>query len=213
MAMGEMERRCVAVGELRAERFTTENAETRKIGGYAALFGSLSEEMWGFREEIAPGAFARTLQDGADVRALFNHDANLVLGRTTAGTLRLQEDDRGLAFEIDLPETGYAADLWRLIDRGDVSQMSFGFRTVTDEWRMQDGTPLRTLQDVELYDVSPVTYPAYAATSVDVRSRVEELLTTDASSGEEGTEGTEGAQRGAPVSVLVRRLRVAEVEV
>lgn len=198
--MSEMERRCVEVGELRALKAAAgDGPEARRIGGYAALFNVVSEELWGFREEIAPGAFAQTLQDGTDVRALFNHDPNLVLGRSTAGTLRLQEDDRGLAFEIDLPDTSYAQDLWRLIERRDVSQMSFGFLVVTDEWRMQDGLPLRTVRTADLFDVSPVTYPAYAETNVAVRSRAQEICAEK--------------DRAAPVSVLLRRVELAELDV
>jgi len=126
------------------------------------------------------------------------------IGGSTAGTLRLQEDDRGLAFEIDLPDTGYARDLWRLVDRGDVSQMSFGFRTVTDSWRMEESVPTRTLEAVELFDVSPVTYPAYGETNVDVRSKAEALRTLE----------VEDVERGSvPVSVLKRRLAVIEAEV
>ena len=198
--MSEMERRCVEVGELRALKAAAgDGPEVRRIGGYAALFNTVSEELWGFREEIAPGAFAQTLQEGTDVRALFNHDPNLVLGRSTAGTLRLQEDDRGLAFEIDLPDTSYAQDLWRLIERRDVSQMSFGFLVVTDEWRMKDGLPLRTVRTADLFDVSPVTYPAYAETNVAVRSRAQEICAEK--------------DRAAPVSVLLRRVELAELDV
>lgn len=195
----EIERRCVTVDELRAVA-PDDGQDMRRIGGYAALFNTLSEEMWGFREEIAPGAFARSLDNGADVRALYNHDPNYVLGRSTAGTLRLHEDERGLAFEIDLPETRYAEDLWRLIQRGDISQMSFGFRTVTDEWRMQDGVPLRRLDEVELFDVSPVTYPAYGQTSVDVRSRAQALVQEDRD------------VLAVPTSVLRARVQLAEAD-
>ena len=153
-------RSCVA--ELRADE------HDGKIRGYAAVFDSLSEDLGGFREQIAHGAFSDTL--GADVRALWNHDANFVLGRTTSGTLTLREDSHGLAIEIDPPDTQQAKDLLISIRRGDVSQMSFGFYTQDDAWEQRDGENIRTLRKVELFDVSPVTYPAYQDTSVAVRS-------------------------------------------
>lgn len=161
----QIERRAFATA-LRIERRA--EGETRTIAGHAAVFNQLSEELWGFREVVAPGAFRKTL--GADVRALWNHDPNHVLGRSKSGTLRLREDEVGLAIEIDPPDTAMARDLVTLIERGDVSQMSFGFRTVTDSWRMLDGEPVRTLEEVELFDVSPVTFPAYPETDVAVRS-------------------------------------------
>lgn len=140
--------------------------ETRKITGYAAVFNSMSEDLGGFREIVAPGAFSETLD--ADVRALWNHDANLVLGRTKSGTLALSEDDRGLRVEITPPES--AGWMLEAMDRGDVDQMSFGFFVDDDEWKMQDGEPLRTLRKVRLFDVSVVTYPAYPETEAAVRS-------------------------------------------
>lgn len=163
--MAEVERRALPV-ELRLEGG---EAQPTKIVGYAAVYNKLSQDLGGFREQIAPGAFARNL-DGADVRALFNHDPNFVLGRTTAKTLRLSDDDQGLRIEIDPPETSYASDLLESMRRGDISQMSFGFRTLSDDWSLKDGENVRTLRDVELLDVSPVTFPAYPQTSVAMRS-------------------------------------------
>lgn len=160
----EIERRAFTA-ELRAD------GDTPKLVGYAALFNVLSELMFGFREIIRPGAFTRTLSEGADVRALWSHDPSFVLGRTTAGTLRLEEDERGLRFEIDPPNTQWARDLLESIRRGDVTQTSFAFRTVADKWSSHDGEPLRELLDVDLYDVSPVAYPAYKATTVAVRAK------------------------------------------
>jgi uncharacterized protein len=141
---------------------------TRRIVGHAALFDSLSEDLGGFREKIAPGAFADAVGD--DVRALWNHDPNHVLGRTRSGTLRLSEDEHGLAIEVDPPDTQMARDLVVLMERGDVSQMSFGFRTIEDSWEKVDGQNVRTLKRVSLFDVSPVTFPAYPDTDVAVRS-------------------------------------------
>lgn len=137
------------------------------IAGYAAVFNSLSVELWGFREKIAPGAFAATLGD--DIRALWNHDASTVLGRTKSKTLRLAEDEVGLAIEIDPPAS--AASYIETIERGDVDQMSFAFRTLEQTWdEDEEGVLIRTLLKVKLYEVSPVTFPAYPATSVGVRS-------------------------------------------
>lgn len=166
MPKHEEERRIVT-GELRV--VSADGAPT-KIVGHAAKFDVLSEDLGGFRERIAPGAFAQTLKS-ADIRALWNHDPNIVLGRNKSGTLRLAEDSAGLAYEVDAPDTQLVRDMvMGPIARGDVSQCSFGFYTVSDKWAKVDGEWLRTLLEVELFDVSPVTYPAYPATDVAVRS-------------------------------------------
>lgn len=148
-----------------------EDGDTRKIVGYAARFNELSEEMWGFKEKIAPGAFKNALLN-SDTRALFNHDPNYVLGRISAGTLRLQEDDKGLWYEIIPPDTQWARDLLNSIERGDVKESSFGFNIVAggDEWDESGDIPIRTITEVErLYDISPVTFPAYPTTSTGLR--------------------------------------------
>jgi HK97 family phage prohead protease len=141
------------------------------IVGHAAVFDKLSVPLWGFREKIAKGAFSASLKRGDDVRALFNHDSNIVLGRTKNGTLTVKEDDAGLAIEITPPDTAAARDVISLIERGDVDQMSFGFRTVKDLWEelKPAGDKIRTLIEVDLFDVSPVTFPAYPETDVAVR--------------------------------------------
>ena len=167
-------------GALNVERRTFSAAEVRlvepddgspRIEGYAAVFEQLSEPMFGFREKIAQGAFKRTLKAGADVRALWNHDPNFVLGRARAGTLSLREDQRGLAVEIDPPEAAWAGDLLESMRRGDVDQMSFGFQVVKDSWEDDGrGGLTRTLNEVRLFDVSVVTFPAYPQTSADVRA-------------------------------------------
>lgn len=162
----QVERRGLAVAELRLA-----HADSRTITGYAAVFNALSEDLGWFREQIAPGAFADSIARGDDVRALINHDSNLVLGRTAAGTLRLMEDTRGLMVEIDAPDTQVARDLIVSMDRGDVTQMSFGFYTEKQAWDETTDPPTRTLQQVRLFDVSVVTYPAYPQTDVSVRSR------------------------------------------
>ncbi len=157
------------------------------IEGYAAVFNELSLDLGGFRERIAPGAFARSLEDGADVRALWDHDSKYVLGRNRAGTLALGEDERGLSVAIRPPGTGWAMDLVESMRRGDVDQMSFGFYVREDEWRDEDGVLVRVLRDVDLFDVSVVTFPAYVQTSAEARARVTsyELRVTSEDNGED----------------------------
>lgn len=135
--------------------------------GYAAVFDTLSVELWGFREKIAPGAFTNSLGD--DVRALWDHQTGVVMGRTKSGTLRLAEDATGLRFEND-PPTMAVREI-ESIQRGDVDQMSFGFRTLEDTWDIDENDQvIRTLLKVKLYEVSYVTFPAYPATTVQARS-------------------------------------------
>lgn len=145
----------------------------KKIVGHAAVFNTLSENLGGFREKITPGAFKDALKT-SDIRALFNHDPNYVLGRVKAGTLTVGEDERGLAFDVTPPDAQWARDLMVSIGRGDISGTSFGFRVAKggDTWEEQsDGTVLRTINKFEeLRDVSPVTYPAYPDASVALRS-------------------------------------------
>ena len=160
-----MERRLFDLTELRADT----SGDAPEIVGYAAVFNVLSNEMWGFREKIAPGAFAASVAED-DIRALWQHDTAHVLGRTKSGTLRLVEDEVGLQVRISPPDTQVGRDALALIARGDVDQMSFGFRTLDDEWEEKaDGMLVRTLKKVKLYEVSPVTFPAYSSTTVGVR--------------------------------------------
>lgn len=165
----DIERRAFVVEGLKVEKRSEGGATLR---GHAAVFGQLSEDLGGFREQVAAGAFAEAIEKD-DIRALFNHDANFVLGRNRSKTLRLAEDARGLAIEIDLPDTPTVRDLVAApIERGDVSQMSFGFsvRPGGQDWAKDDnGITIRTLKRVRLFDVSPVTFPAYPMTDIAVR--------------------------------------------
>jgi len=164
------EQRTFDVSELRVKR----EDEKRKIVGHAAVFNVMGDGGW-FREKIAPGAFASSINTD-DVRALFNHDPNFVLGRNRSGTLKLSEDERGLHIEIEPPDTQVARDLMVSLERGDISQMSFGFEVIKDSWeRSTEGNNLdiRTLEKVRLWDVSPVTFPFYKETDVAVRSHEE----------------------------------------
>lgn len=160
-----MERRYFAF-ELRAEG----DGAAPKLTGYAAVFEQLSLVLYSmFREKIARGAFASTLGD--DIRALWNHDTNSPLGRTKAGTLRLDEDAHGLRVEIDPPDTQAGRDAVASIKRGDVDSMSFGFDVLGDEWDQdEDGQLIRTLTKIKLYEVSPVVFPAYPQTTVSART-------------------------------------------
>jgi HK97 family phage prohead protease len=145
--------------------------------GHAALFNSKSVYMMGFREVIEPGAFKDSL--AGDIRALWQHDTARVLGRTKSGTLRLWEDDQGLAFELVPPNTSDGRDAITLIERGDVDQMSFGFNVPPkgDTWSEdEDGIPLRTLRTVSLMEISPVTWPAYSDTGVGVMRNAPEWV-------------------------------------
>lgn len=143
-----------------------------RISGYAAVFNTASEDLGGFTEMIAPGAFRAALLT-SDTRALFNHDPNYVLGRVRAGTLQIAEDGKGLQVEATFPDVQWARDLSVSVARGDVDQMSFGFRVAKggDEWVITDEAATRTITAVqELLDVSVVTYPAYPDTTVAIRS-------------------------------------------
>lgn len=150
----------------------------RTIGGYAAVFNSKAEIGASFHEVIKPGAFrAATSQD---VRALIDHDSGRVIGRSTSGTLRLTEDDVGLAVEIDLPDTQDGRDLATLIERGDVSGMSFGFVVTKQTWDDTTEPPSRTIEEVDLREVSVVAFPAYDDTSIALRSLSEVRSKRDA---------------------------------
>lgn len=146
----------------------SDDQEKRRIVGHAAVFNQIAGDERYFLEQIAPGAFKDSI-DKDDVRALWNHNPDYVLGRNKAGTLKLSEDEVGLAIEIDPPDTQWARDLMISIGRGDISQMSFGFKVLKQEWDEEKN--LRTLKQVELWDVSPVTYPFYEGTDVALRSR------------------------------------------
>jgi len=161
----KVERRVVGGLELRAAA-----DKPPQLVGYAAKFGVWSEDLGGFRERIAAGAFDRAIGEGHDVRLLVNHEG-LALARSKAGTLRLEVDGVGLRAEADLdPANPDVQRLTSALGRGDVDQMSFGFRTKGDEWDLKADPPERTLTDVELVDVSAVTFPAYPQTEVALRS-------------------------------------------
>jgi len=145
--------------------------DDRLIRGMPIVFNSLSLDLGGFREIITPAAVDRTFRDAIDVRALVDHDSAKIMGRRSAGTLTLRKEADGIIARIDPPDTSYAKDIVVSIERGDVDGMSFGFRVITDEWRLQDGEPVREVHDMEIREVSIVTFPAYEETDVSMAKR------------------------------------------
>lgn len=169
--MKKTERRTFTVRDIEARQ--AEDG-TMRMAGYAAVFNEASVPL-PFIEKIAPGAFRKTLSETPDVRLLANHEG-LPMARTKNGTMRLYEDERGLYFEAELANTQEARDLYTLVERGDVDQMSFAFRVIRQNWS-KDRTE-RTLTEVSLADgdVSIVTYPAYPATSVEAREAIKRAI-------------------------------------
>ncbi|KLI28457.1 HK97 family phage prohead protease [Brachyspira hyodysenteriae] len=147
--------------------------EPLKLRGYAIVYNSLSEPLYGdlFRERINRGAFTKSLLENDQV-CLWGHDTRYVLGRKSAGTLILREDDKGLYFEVSLPNTTWARDLKESVDRGDIKQMSFGFKVVRENWLdnketlKEYGMPIREVEEITLHEISLVTFPAYTETNV-----------------------------------------------
>jgi hypothetical protein len=162
-----MERRYLQTHELRLA-----GGNKPQISGYAARY-NVTTKLPKFREVIAPGAFTRALREKQDTICCFNHDPNFVLGRTSSGTLRLSEDARGLKFTCDLPDTQAARDLRESINRRDINGCSFAFNIADEDWSegKEDNERylLRSVKDLDLIDVSPVTHPAYPETSVSAR--------------------------------------------
>jgi HK97 family phage prohead protease len=193
-AVINLERR--AVVELRADQTT--------ITGHAVVFDTRSADLGGFVEIVRPTAVARALQPGADVRALYNHDPGAVLGRTPK-TLTLATDDRGLAFTLAPAPTSAGRDAFALVQRGDVTGASFGFRTLKDAWHQDGRVIVRELLDVEIFEISLTAFPSYQATDVSVALRSMPVKFTLQSSGELTP------QRGfksASIAMLRRQLRM-----
>lgn len=166
-AKGGIEYRAFPLAEIRAD-----GAEKPHIIGHAAVFDQRTELWPGMFERVSPGAFKKTIQE-ADIRALFNHDPNFVLGRNRAGTLTLAEDGRGLAIDNEPPDTQTVRDLvLEPMRRGDINQMSFAFRVVRQRWEedIEKDEITRVLDEVRLYDVSIVTFAAYPQADASLRS-------------------------------------------
>ena len=165
-----MERQERQLRSVTTEFATRQDGDTPHISGYFAVFNSIYEIAPGMSESIAPGAFSRTLS--GDVRALINHDTTFVLGRTKAHTLELHEDARGLWGSVAInPNDGDAMNLYERVKRGDVDQCSFGFQIVSEESDFrEDGSVHWTIKDVDLFEVSACTFPAYEETSLSARA-------------------------------------------
>ncbi len=157
---------------IRTEVRAVGDGNSPKIAGHAALFNVRSQDLGGFVEIIAPGAFDACLATNPDILGLFNHDMDAIpLGRTTSGTCRVFVDSLGLAYEIDPPDTQLARDLIVSLRRKDVTGSSFGFYCLNDDWVFTpEGDLIRTVLEAEIFDVSPVTNPAYLQTDSGVRS-------------------------------------------
>lgn len=203
------------VREIKLEELTVRGGEGDpvRIQGIAAVFDTLSEDLGGFREKIAKGAFKKAIRK-SDTRMLFNHDRNFVIGRKSAKTLRMKESDEGLEVRATLPETSWAQDLAVSMKRGDIDQMSFAFVAAKDRWEEdKKHGAVRILLEIEkLSDVSIVTYPAYTDTTVAVRS-LEEWQKANEPEEDETVEGT-GEQEftGKKIKQYRRQLKLREKE-
>lgn len=201
-----LEQRTIAISGLEVRAADDKPAV---ILGHAALFDTPSMFM-GFRETIAPGAFTDSLS--GDIRALWQHDTARVLGRTRAGTLRLWEDDQGLAFELNPPDTSDGKDAVISIERGDVDQMSFGFNVPPggDSWAEdEDGIPLRQLRTVSLMEISPVTWAAYPQAGVEVVRNAPEWVQRALTQGvDDSSTATDDAR--ARNGLLLKRLELIQ---
>lgn len=141
------------------------------LRGYAIVYNSLSQNLGGFVEQVAPGAADKSIADGVRVLARYNHDDNFLLGATDSGTVRLSSDGTGVLYEVDLPNTSAGRDVAELARRGDLRNSSFAFYTIDDDWGFtEQDFPVRTLRAVQLVDVAPVNTPAYLDTTAAVRS-------------------------------------------
>lgn len=184
-----------------------DDSDGLRLSGYAAVFNRETDIAGLFDEVIRPGAFRNAIATGQDVALLYNHNPDTVMARTSNGTLVLREDDTGLWFEADLdPRDSDAQRVVAKVERGNVSQGSFAFEATSERWLYDDrDKPLREILDTNLYDVSPVTYPAYSDTSVHARGRVVEPPTPPAQQG--GTARSEQQFRHRQRQIQIRRYR------
>lgn len=156
--------------ELRA--YKSEEGDKMAVEGYAIVFNSESRDLGGFTEIVAPNALDGALERNTDVLALYGHDYQNVLGRQSAGTLKLSKDERGIKFNLDLPNTQLGRDVYTLVERGDLKGNSFGFTVNRDNWdKDKSGKVVRTIEEVkDLFEISIVSLPAYEATELTMRS-------------------------------------------
>ena len=154
--------------EIRSATIATDE-ENQKLVGYAVKWNSPSQVLYcDFVESFAPKAFSDSLASGEDVRALFEHDYTKLLGRTSAGTLKLEEDSTGLRFELTPPDTTIGKDL---LVSGDITGMSFGFRAIKEEWNFDVEPCQRTVTKADLFEVTVTSVPAYPESSVEIAKR------------------------------------------
>jgi HK97 family phage prohead protease len=159
-------------------RVSTNSDGSKTVAGYAILYNSQSVDLGGFKEIVAPGALTRTLQERPDVLCLRDHKTELLLGRTNAGTLTLEDQPTGLHFTVKLPATTAGSDTAESLSRGDIDGCSFGFSVRNDIWNdTADGTIIRTLLDIDLYEISITSFPAYQSTTAALRSAPVEIRT------------------------------------
>lgn len=179
----EIEKRVFQISYRVADEDTNEpgqnKEQSRIVEGYAALFGVTANIGGWFDERIEKGAFKEALKR-SDVRALFNHDPNYILARTESGTLEVKEDSKGLFYRFEVPNTNFGNDFLEMLRRGDVSQSSFAFTVAKQRWeeekRGEEIKYTRVIEETDqIYDVSPVTYPAYSETTVSARSQASEF--------------------------------------
>lgn len=160
------------------QKFTVRrNADgtSRSISGLAVVWGALSEDLGGFRERIAKGAFTKSLRNNPDVLMYFGHDSNRILGRVSSGTLTVRETEQGLAFTCSIPDTSDGRDVITLAERGDLRSLSFGFSLTgspnSDTWEQVGDQVIRTVNEATLFEISAVGMPAYnVGNTFDLRS-------------------------------------------
>ncbi|MDE1494576.1 HK97 family phage prohead protease [Xenorhabdus bovienii] len=148
------------------------SASEKKLTGYVVKWNSRSHVLWDeFVEQFTPNAFTNSLTNNTDVRALYEHDHMNLLGRTTSGTLKLTEDATGLRFELTPPDTQLGRDVLTLVERGDISGMSFGFRAIKDQWDVGQEPYIRTVLEAELREITITSLPAYPESGVEIARR------------------------------------------
>ncbi|MDE9564678.1 HK97 family phage prohead protease [Xenorhabdus bovienii] len=148
------------------------SASEKKLTGYVVKWNSRSLVLWDeFVEQFAPNAFTNSLTNNTDVRALYEHDHMNLLGRTASGTLQLSEDATGLRFELTPPDTQLGRDVLTLVERGDISGMSFGFRALKDQWDVGQTPYIRTVLEAELREITVTSLPAYPESGVEIAKR------------------------------------------
>lgn len=212
--LGNRERRYTSHPECRVR-----NGDGKRISGYAAVFYNPEDRGTEYQlpefdrevvERISPRAFDSALKRQDDVRALYNHNPDHVLGRSTAGTLSLTVDERGLRYDIELPDTQLGRDLRSSIERGDISGSSFAFIATDVAWEEKEDAVIREIRDVQLFDVGPVTYPAYESTVVAARCSQAAMAEYEAWRAEKRKQTDESASRTARAKANYNRVRAIE---